>query len=216
MKKVLGSVAIVLLLLVLAFTSLYMRNTTPDRVAERNIENFGMGTGEPAVKESFESKRGYGVLVYGDEAYDYAVKAENGALLAIRINDSSRQKLDKALVECQGERIPEEEANRILSELLDKYFPEADRENVTLERTGRHLDEFKYSTSCPMENGEYESLYINLSFNGQVSGISTVDSDFILPEVIAENNKQQSGSEIKNPEPTEVVELEDNKAEESA
>ncbi len=183
MKKGIGVISILLLFLILAF-SLYMRSTTPDKKAIQNIENSGLGSGELQLKNHFESDRGYYVLVYGDDVYDYAVKALTGDLLSIRINDQSRQKLDKELVESGGDRISEEKANAIFEELLNKYFPQADRSNVKLSRSGNHLEEFVYSTTSPMADGTAGPVYIALAFNGYLSGISTVDIEDIEPEVL--------------------------------
>ena len=208
-KKVLGSIAIILLVLLLGF-SLYVRDTTPDRKAVKNIENAALGSGELKVIDHYENENSTYVLVFGDDEYDYSVKGETGDILSIHINDQSRQKLDKALVESGGERIPEEEANEIFKGILTRYFPQADKENVKLERTGNHLEEFVYSTESVLSNGETAPVYIALAFNGELSGISTVSLQAVEPELQREKAPEEVSEEAAEPvpaepEPTEII-----------
>ena len=121
-KRILGVIVFILLTGVLAFT-LFMRDSSPDRLAVKNIENSGLGSGELELVNHIEEESGDIRLVYGDDVYNYTVNAKTGDIIKIHINDASRQKLDRALVESGGERIEEQQAQSLLNEILDKYFP---------------------------------------------------------------------------------------------
>lgn len=167
-KRGVKIVIFILLLMFLAFT-FYIRTDTPEKRALEGIAEKALGAGEIRFLSYSENSQGQTVGVYEDDVYRYTVLDKTGELLGLYINTRSMEKLDSALVEENGVRVSEEEAEKTARDIVQKLHPEWDmaKLNFTETKTDSHLDEFRFD----VEGGD-RPLSINLAFNGQLSGVN--------------------------------------------
>ncbi len=162
------AVIFLLLLVFLAFT-FYIRFDTPEKRAMDGIAEKALGEGEIKHISYSENEEGQPLSVYEDDVYRYTVLADSGELLGLYINNDGMTKLDSALVESDGVRISDEEAQIAAMDIVKKLRPEwdASKLSLTASKTDSHLDEFRFEAQ-----GGDKPLSINLAFNGQLSGIN--------------------------------------------
>ena len=167
-KRGVKVVIFLLLLVFLAFT-FYIRFDTPEKRALEGIEEKALGAGEIKFLSYSENSQSETVGVYEDDVYRYTVLAKTGELIGLYINSDSMAKLDSALVEDNGERISNEEAENTAKNIVKKLHPEWDVAKLTFteSKTDSHLDEFRFD----VEGGD-KPLSINLAFNGKLSGVN--------------------------------------------